>query len=383
MIFDLQATGDASAKFELAVKHRTGDGVPLNLAEAVIWYAQAALGGHAVALSTLRLAARDEVEGAQRHLEAVEGDGIAKFALAVAFKYGRGVRQSDAEADRWCRLAAEQGHPLDQYYHFAAALTPALLAEVHDDPEAVGLFRSMAEQAGAAEAQVALGDAYRQGQGVPQDDAEAFRWYQLAAEQDHFGAQVELARSYLEGFGVSQDYELAHIWANRAVGHAPRHSRQAAIKLREQAEAHFSSSEIRALQKQAREWPPTADHAKDSSSMDSVTPDTKRDLQSPVGVDGGAVNPELPTIAVNHHIPGMEVKFRPGRKAKFRRMMLVTLVLAAFMWIFRHEYESATFEFGQISFDYQIRRNRWTDETCNIYPERMLGQLPQILGQGC
>jgi TPR repeat protein len=64
MILDLQAAGDGVAKFELAVKYRTGDGVQLNLVEAVIWYAQAALGGHAVALSTLRLAARDEVESA-------------------------------------------------------------------------------------------------------------------------------------------------------------------------------------------------------------------------------------------------------------------------------------------------------------------------------
>ena len=41
---------------------------------------------------------------------------------------------------------------------------------------------AQAEQ-GHAPSQAGLGFMYREGQGVPQDDAEAARWYRLAAEQ--------------------------------------------------------------------------------------------------------------------------------------------------------------------------------------------------------
>jgi TPR repeat protein len=42
---------------------------------------------------------------------------------------------------------------------------------------------------GFAVAQFNLGVMYSDGQGVPQNDAEAVRWYRLAAEQGHAGAQ--------------------------------------------------------------------------------------------------------------------------------------------------------------------------------------------------
>ena len=51
-----------------------------------------------------------------------------------------------------------------------------------DDAEAVRWFRLAAEQ-GEARAQFNLGIRYANGEGVPQDDAEAIRWYRLAAEQ--------------------------------------------------------------------------------------------------------------------------------------------------------------------------------------------------------
>ena len=44
--------------------------------------------------------------------------------------------------------------------------------------------RARAEE-GVAEAQFNLGVMYAEGRGVPQDDAEAARWYRLAAEQGY------------------------------------------------------------------------------------------------------------------------------------------------------------------------------------------------------
>ena len=43
-------------------------------------------------------------------------------------------------------------------------------------------FRPLAEQ-GEAKAQAILGVVYSKGGGVPQDDAEAVKWYRLGAEQ--------------------------------------------------------------------------------------------------------------------------------------------------------------------------------------------------------
>ena len=45
-------------------------------------------------------------------------------------------------------------------------------------------FRALAEQ-GDAGAQNNLGFMYSEGKGVPQDYAEAARWYRMAAEQSH------------------------------------------------------------------------------------------------------------------------------------------------------------------------------------------------------
>lgn len=58
---------------------------------------------------------------------------------------------------------------------------------------------------GDAAAQFALGQRHHDGADVPQDFAEAARWYALAAAQGHPGAQNQLAQYRYEGFGGPQD----------------------------------------------------------------------------------------------------------------------------------------------------------------------------------
>ena len=62
---------------------------------------------------------------------------------------------------------------------------------------------------GALEAQVNLGICYNQGLGVPQDYAEAIKWFTSAAEADHPAGKMNLAISYYEGEGVEQNKEKA------------------------------------------------------------------------------------------------------------------------------------------------------------------------------
>lgn len=82
---------------------------------------------------------------------------------------------------------------------------------LEDDAEALRWYRLAAEQ-GLAEAQVNLGVMYDNGEGVSEDDAEAARWYRLAAEQGHPKAQLNVALQYILGEGVPVDHVRAYAW---------------------------------------------------------------------------------------------------------------------------------------------------------------------------
>ena len=69
---------------------------------------------------------------------------------------------------------------------------------------------------GIAEAQYNLGLMYSKGEGVPSDDKEAVKWYQLAAEQGLAQSQTNLGLMFGKGQGVEQDYVEAHKWFNIA-----------------------------------------------------------------------------------------------------------------------------------------------------------------------
>ena len=78
-------------------------------------------------------------------------------------------------------------------------------------------------KAGDVDAQSDLGYAYRDGQGVPQDDAQAAAWFRKAAEQRGDAAdQYNLGLAYANGKGVPQDYAQAAAWFRKAAeqGHA-------------------------------------------------------------------------------------------------------------------------------------------------------------------
>jgi TPR repeat protein len=80
-----------------------------------------------------------------------------------------------------------------------------------DYAEAVKWYRLAADQ-GDAEAQFNLGVMYHDGRGVSQDYAEAVKWYRLAADQGDAEAQGNLGVMYHDGRGVPQDYGEAYAW---------------------------------------------------------------------------------------------------------------------------------------------------------------------------
>jgi len=70
--------------------------------------------------------------------------------------------------------------------------------------------------AGDPDAQFRLAARYDSGQGVTQSYAEAFKWYRMAADQDHVQAQVNLGLMYQQGQGVPRDDQAALQWLSRA-----------------------------------------------------------------------------------------------------------------------------------------------------------------------
>ena len=69
---------------------------------------------------------------------------------------------------------------------------------------------------GNAAAQRELGIRFAEGNGVSQDDAEAVRWFQLAARQGDVDAQYRLGLCYVSGIGVAKDPGTAQKWFRRA-----------------------------------------------------------------------------------------------------------------------------------------------------------------------
>jgi TPR repeat protein len=100
---------------------------------------------------------------------------------------------------------------------------------------------------------------YSEGQGVPQDFAEAGNWYRLSAEHGYAQAQYNLGLWYARAEGGSQDDVRAHMWFNLAAARFPPSdilSRSAAIKSRDTVASRMTTEQIAEAQRLAREWQP-------------------------------------------------------------------------------------------------------------------------------
>ena len=135
----------------------------------------------------------------------------AQYNLGVMYDTGRGVPQDYAEAVRWYRKAADQGH---------------------------------------AKAQSDLGVMYKNGEGVSQDYAEAVKWYRKAAEQGYALAQSNLGVMYGAGKGVPQNYIQAHMWYNLAA----TQGNEIAKENRDIVAKRMTPAQIAESQELARKW---------------------------------------------------------------------------------------------------------------------------------
>ena len=137
------------------------------------------------------------------------------------YEFGRGFAANDAEAAKWYRRAAEQGHVVAQFH---------------------------------------LGNMYHRGEGVAEDHAEAVRWYRRAAEQGHTIAQLRLGAMYALGKGIPQHFLWAYVWTNLAASQLTGLKREKAVKIRDSVSGILSKSELGRAQRMAEEWQPKVEN---------------------------------------------------------------------------------------------------------------------------
>ena len=85
----------------------------------------------------------------------------------------------------------------------------------------IPVYRKAALQ-GHTQAQLHLAGFYKWGDGVTQDDKQAFEWYFMAAQQGNTEAQYHVGMYYHTGKGVSQDNAQAVEWWQKAAAQVCR-----------------------------------------------------------------------------------------------------------------------------------------------------------------
>ena len=99
-----------------------------------------------------------------------------------------------------------------------------------DMAQAAKWYLKAAEQ-GSTLAQYSLGVCYERGTGVPKDPVQAALWYREAANQGHALAQLNLGVCYENGTGVSKDWTSAAEWYRKAADQGNENAKTALRKM--------------------------------------------------------------------------------------------------------------------------------------------------------
>ena len=136
------------------------------------------------------------------------------------------------------------------------AQPPVVTAQVAQTAQDTLELQALQERAegGDPEAQFGLGMRYANGQGVPQDYAQAAAWYRKAADRGIAQAQHNLGLLYDNGRGVLQDYVEAHMWLNLAASRVSGADQTGYANDRDALAERMSSEQIADVQQRARTW---------------------------------------------------------------------------------------------------------------------------------
>jgi TPR repeat protein len=244
--------GDPEAQSELAFAYRAGRGMPADPAAAVEWHRKAAKQGVVASQAALGRCLLEGIGTAKQPIRglywlrkaALAGEPNAQALLGATFLRGYGrrlVRPDYREAEKWLLAASEQGVAQAQYdlsrlyfkkdadeqglpwlrkaadrgHPSAHRLLSIMYREGRGVPrneaESIRLLRRAAELGDPA-AQNEYGVALRDGSRVGSDARQSFQWFEKAAWSGYIGAQFNLALAYLHGTGVEQDRVRGVAW---------------------------------------------------------------------------------------------------------------------------------------------------------------------------
>lgn len=225
----LANSGNPRAQMLLGSMYATGSGVPLELQRAEDLFRKSAAQGNTLAAIYLasmywqgRGVPRNLPEAAALFRQAAEqGNAIAQSNLGSMYRSGEGVPRDASQAAFWYGKAAEQGNATAQHN----------LATMYESPKsgipldhalAASWYRRAANQ-GFNQSQFALGMKYIKGEGVPQDDFEAYKWLTISVEFVGDRAPDSLTRnlalekrssiaSRLEPARIAEAERIAKVW---------------------------------------------------------------------------------------------------------------------------------------------------------------------------
>jgi TPR repeat protein len=147
-------------------------------------------------------------------------DTRAMALLAQTYLKGDGVPQNEERAVVLFRSLGERGN--GPAWRVLAGLSHEGRGGLSADPSVMAGFLAKGVALGDPASHFFLGELYLRGEGVMQNDREAFRLIELAAEGGDFNAMLALANIFIKGSaGQSVDEETAFKWLSVVVNRAP------------------------------------------------------------------------------------------------------------------------------------------------------------------
>lgn len=211
--------GDPDAMVYLATLYEVGKGVPRDIERAKKIYREIANliddeHENAIEIARERL---EELDSASPEYEtainrANQGEPAAQMVLGYMYLTGDGVAKDITEAEKWYRLAANNGNE-------TALIKLALEYDdgvFGNDPGEAAKWARKGAELGFSQCQTILALFYWSGNGVSKDLVEAAKWARKAAEQDDPQAQYMLGVFYLTGEGVPEDSDEGIKWLTKA-----------------------------------------------------------------------------------------------------------------------------------------------------------------------
>ena len=218
---------DAEAQYQIGLCYLNGDGTDKDTQKAETYFRRASELGHAAAAEMLEKDSiadqspnTEDVSLPELCLRAEEGDADAQYAAAMQF-----LEDNQSEAQRYLKMAAEQGHSM-ACYQLARTMLPDTLdygCAVHEEQptyqEAVTLLKNAVDCSCAPAAEL-LARCYLYGLGVAHDREQAeknferavrFSTPEQAAEQ-----MLRLALRYAEGEDIDKSLGKAFSWVRKA-----------------------------------------------------------------------------------------------------------------------------------------------------------------------